>query len=356
MYRFLVFGVLLVTFFSACKKDQIIQQPIGPDTTGVVFPRPANFPPVSMPANNPLSKEGINLGRHLFYDERLSGDNTQSCASCHIQESNFSDPNQFSTGIDGSVGDRNAMVIMNLAWQDFFFWNGRENTLEEQALQPVENPIEMKATWPEVLTKIAADPVYVKMFEEAFGPNAITKENAAKAISQFERTMISSNSNFDKWLRGEYQFTQLEADGYELFNNEDGDCFHCHGDANTGNLFGAYGDLQFSNNGLDSVLTPNTGYEFVTGDTLDRAKFKIPSLRNVEYSFPYMHDGRFATLQEVIEHYNMGGHITYTIDPNMKAAGVGRNWTAYQKSSLIAFLKTLSDVTFLTDTTFSNPW
>ena len=309
-----------------------------------------------MPPSNPLTKEGIRLGRHLFYDERLSGDNSQSCASCHLQESNFSDPNQFSTGIDGSVGDRNAMVIMNLAWQDFFFWDGRSFSLEDQALQPVENPIEMKTTWPEVLAKLSADPVYVKMFQDAFGPDAITKENAAKAIAQFERIMISSNSKFDRWQRGEYQFTQLELDGYQIFNSEEGDCFHCHGDANTGNLFGAYGDLQFSNNGLDSVLKPNTGYEVVTGDSLDRAKFKIPPLRNIEYSFPYMHDGRFNTLQEVIEHYNMGGHITYTIDPNMKAAGIGKNWSAYQKSALIAFMRTLSDDSFLNDTTFSNPW
>jgi cytochrome c peroxidase len=245
---------------------------------------------------------------------------------------------------------------MNLAWQDFFFWNGRSASLEIQALEPVENPIEMNTTWPEVIEKLEADPRYVAMFEDAFGSGPITKENAAKAIAQYERTLVSSNSKFDRWQRGEAQFTQLEEDGYELFNTEEGDCFHCHGDANTGNLFGSFGDLQFSNNGLDSVLTPMTGFEVVTGDENDRAKFKIPSLRNIEFSFPYMHDGRFNTLQEVVEHYNMGGHLTYTLDPNMKAAGVGRNWTQYEKEALVAFMRTLTDEQFLTDTTFTNPW
>ncbi len=346
----------LILFAASCKKDQIIQEPVGSTTTPLAFPQPDNFPKVNLPMDNPLTVEGVSLGRHLFFDERLSGDNTQACASCHLQENNFADPRQFSIGIDGSVGDRNAMPIMNLAWQDFFFWNGRSTSLEIQALEPVENPIEMKTTWPEVIEKLEADPRYVQMFEEAFGPGPITKENAAKAIAQYERTLVSSNSKFDKWQRGEASFTQLEEDGYELFNSEEGDCFHCHGDANTGNLFGAFGDLQFSNNGLDSVLKPMTGYEVVTGDTNDRAKFKVPSLRNIEYSFPYMHDGRFNTLQEVIEHYNMGGHLTYTLDPNMKAAGVGRNWTQYEKDALIAFMKTLSDEQFLTDTTFTNPW
>lgn len=339
----------------ACNKDQIIQIPVQKQTT-VQFPQPSNFPPVNLPPDNPLTKEGIKLGRHLFYEKKLSGDNTLSCAGCHFQESNFSDPKQFSEGIDGSIGDRNAMILSNLAWQEFFFWDGRQKSLEAQAVDPVENPIEMKSNWPDVLEKLKADPLYVKLFEEAFGPDAITKENATKAIAQFERILVSADSKYDKWQRGEYQFTQLEQDGYTIFHNEVGDCFHCHGDFNTGNIFGAFGDLQFSNNGLDSVLTPNTGYEVVTGDSLDRGKFKIPSLRNVEYSFPYMHDGRFKSLQEVIEHYNTGGHFSYTIDPNMKAVGVGKNWTQSQKDALLAFMKTLSDTAFLTDTSFSDPF
>lgn len=357
--KYTVFALSILLFAAiGCKKDQVVVvEPTGLDTTGIVFRTPDNFVAPIIPADNQLTKEGVKLGRHLFYDKRLSGDNTQSCASCHFQESNFSDPKQFSIGIDGSIGDRNAMVIMNLAWQDLFFWDGRSSSLEAQALEPVINPIEMKATWPDVIAKLEADPFYVEMFEAAFGPNSITKENAAKAIAQFERMMVSSNSKFDRYLKGEYQFTTEEKVGYDMFNSEDGDCFHCHGDFTTGNLFGAYGpDNQMKNNGLDSVLTPNTGYEVVTGNPADRAKFKIPMLRNVEYSFPYMHDGRFATLYDVIEHYNMGGYVTPTTDPDMKKAGIGRNWSEYQKGALIAFLKTLSDEHFLTDTAFADPW
>jgi len=355
MGKRLLFSVGVLVLLFGCRKDQIVQTPLQ-STTPVAFPQPSNFPKASLPADNPLTKEGIKLGRHLFFEKRLSSDNSQSCGSCHFQENNFADPRQFSVGIDGSIGDRNAMILSNLAWQSFFFWDGREQSMEDQALKPVENPIEMKAHWPDVIEKLKADPYYQEMFENAFGPNAITKENAAKAIAQFERMMVSSDSKYDQWKRGEYQFTQIEEDGYVIFNSEVGDCFHCHGDLNTGNIFGAYGDLQFSNNGLDSILKPNTGYEVVTLDSNDRAKFKIPSLRNVDYSFPYMHDGRFTTLQEVIEFYNTGGHVTYTTDPNMKAAGVGKNWSVYTKSALLAFLKTLSDDNFLNDTTFSDPW
>jgi len=336
----------------ACKPDP--KPPTGnePNPTAVAFPKPSNMPQPNLPADNPLTLEGIQLGRHLFFDERLSGDNTMSCASCHLQENNFSDPNQFSTGITGAVGDKNAMAIVNLAWQDFFFWDGRRNSLESQALDPIEDPREMNTTWDAVLQKLNADPKYQEMFTKAFGPNSITKENAAKAIAQFERMMISGNSRYDKWRRGEIQLTTLESLGLQLFNNETGDCFHCHAEP----VFGAFGLDQFMNNGLDSVLKPGSGREAVTGNPLDRAKFKSPSLRNIEYSFPYMHDGRFQTLQEVIEHYNMGGHMSATLDPNMKAAGVGRNWSLQQKDALLAFLMALSDVDYLTDTTFTSPW
>lgn len=299
-----------------------------------------------------MSEEAIQLGRHLFFDTRLSGDNTMSCATCHLQDHNFSDPNRFSTGITGAIGDKNAMAIVNLAWQSFFFWDGRSPSLEAQALDPIENPIEMNTTWPEVISKLQVHPKYQQLFTAAFGPNSITKENATKALAQFERMLISSNSRYDKWRRGEIQLTPLEALGYDLFNNESGDCFHCHAEP----LFGAFGVDQFMNNGLDSLLIPMSGREGVTNNSLDRGKFKSPSLRNIEYSFPYMHDGRFQTLQEVIEHYNMGGHITYTLDPNMKAAGVGRKWSQQQKDALLAFLMALSDPAFLTDTTFTNPW
>jgi cytochrome c peroxidase len=293
----------------------------------------------------------------LFYEKRLSGDNTMSCASCHIQEANFADLTPTSVGIDGIAGDRKSMAIVNLAWQQHFFWDGRVNSLEEQALLPVEDPIEMHETWANALDKILVDPLYEQLFKDAFCDVKITKYHAAKAIAQFERTLVSANSKYDRVVYGRTEnFTDLEAYGRNMFVNEEGDCFHCHGDIATHNLFGAWGTLQFSNNGLDSILTPNTGLEVVTGDPLDRGKFKIPTLRNSEYLFNYMHDGRFSTLEEVLEHYNMGGHISATIDPNMEFAGIGHNWTPYQKSALLAFIKTLSDIEFLSNPKFSDPF
>lgn len=359
--RMIVLLVFIGAFgaMMACQKDQLEEKSRSGDCVDVTcidFPTPQGFIEPELPADNPLTEEGVRLGRHLFYEKRLSGDNSLACAGCHFQDQGFSDPRATSPGIDGISGTRNAMALFNLAWQENFFWDGRSPSLEAQAVEPVIDPIEMHTTWQDALNKLSSDPLYNQLFEDAFGPNSMTRDNATRAIAQFERMLISADSKYDRWLRGEYQMTQQEARGMDLFNSERGDCFHCHGAINTGNLFGAFGTLQFSNNGLDSVLTPGSGREAVTGDSLDRAKFKIPSLRNVEYTFPYMHDGRFANLFEVIEFYNMGGHPTYTIDDNMKAAGVGRNWSLDEKESLIAFLATLSDPGFVTDTAFSDPF
>lgn len=341
----------------ACVKDPQQQDPPTPhQTTPIAFSTPNGFIPPILPSSNPLTEEGVRLGRRLFYDVRLSGDNTMSCASCHLQDFGFSDPNRFSVGIDGIEGSFNAPPIMNLAWQEFFFWDGRKLSLEEQAVVPVTDPIEMHEDWQVALAELAADPKYPKLFKEAFGTTAITQERVGLAIAQFERMLVSSNSKYDQFKRGEVNFTDLELEGYNLFHSEEGDCFHCHGDATTGNIFGAFGDIQFSNNGLDSVLRPNSGRERVTGRADDRAKFKIPSLRNIEYTGPYMHDGRFNTLGQVIEFYNFGGHVTPTTDPNMKAAGIGRNWTLRQKQALLSFLETLSDPSFVNDTSFSDPF
>jgi len=326
------------------------------EPTPLTLDYPDHFPTPQIPSDNQMTVEGVRLGRHLFFDERLSGDNTQNCASCHLQESNFAEPFQYSTGIDGIAGEMNAMTLTNMAWQKFFFWNGRATSLEEQVLEPVINPIEMHETWPDVIEKLEQDAKYVKLFEEAFGESSINQDNAAKALAQFIRTMISGSSKFDQYLEGNYTFTASEQLGFDIYNNEQGDCFHCHGLAATGYQMGSFGLLQFTNNGLDSTYDVGDGREAVTGDADDRGLFKIPSLRNVEYSFPYMHDGRFQTLAEVIEFYNMGGHPSPTIDPNMKAAGVGRNWSDAQKQGLLDFLNTFTDTDFLTDTAFTSPW
>jgi cytochrome c peroxidase len=344
-------GVVLFLLFAASCGDDPSFEP-----TPLELNKPSHFPNPTIPADNPMTVEGVKLGRHLFFDPRLSGDNSQSCSSCHLQEHNFGEPYRFSTGIDAIEGEMNAMTLSNLAWQDYFFWNGRAEGLEEQVQQPVENPIEMHEEWGNVLVKLEQDPKYLTLFENAFGANSISQENAARALAQFLRTMISGSSKFDQYLEGTYTFSSSEQLGFDIFNNEQGDCFHCHGLASTGYQMGAYGLLQFTNNGLDSLYEVGDGREAVTGLASDRGKFKIPSLRNVEYSYPYMHDGRFQTLAEVIEFYNTGGFPSATVDPNMKALGVGRNWSIEQKQALEDFLKTFTDVSFLTDTSFSNPW
>ena len=326
------------------------------ETTPYTLQYPAHFPTPTIPLDNEMTFEGVRLGRHLFFDERLSGDNSQSCNSCHLQENNFAEPFSFSTGIDGLGGDVNAMILSNIAWQRFFFWNGRVESLEEQVKDPILNPIEMHTNFADVIEKLEQDPKYLELFERANGSEEITEDKIAHALAQYVRTLVSGNSKFDQYVVGSYIFSPSEQVGFDIFNNEQGDCFHCHGAATSGYQMGAFGFLQFSNNGLDSIHQVGEGREGVSGIPADRGKFKIPSLRNVEYSFPYMHDGRFQTLAQVVEFYNTGGHPSPTIDPNMKAAGVGRNWSVTEKQGLIDFMKTFSDISFLEDTAFTSPW
>ncbi len=308
--------------------------------------------------DNPLTVEGVALGRKLFYEKRLSGNNTMSCGSCHKQEFAFSDaPNALSVGIDGLPGVLNSMHLVNLAWLDRFFWDGRETSLEGQAFHPIVDPLELNTNWESVVAKLELDGEYPELFKKAFGNKEISMERITKAIAQFEKTLISGNSKFDQVMRGEATFTQIEQQGELLFNVlERGDCFHCHGSTVTGNLFGAFGNLIFTNNGLDTDANMRPGLMAVTGRPQDKGKFKIPSLRNVAVTFPYMHDGRFANLNEVIDFYDFGGHPSATIDPNMKAAGTeGRKWSQFERQSLIAFMQTLTDEEFLLNPEFSDP-
>ena len=338
--------ILGISLLVSCRKNKAV-----PDPTLYAFDYPSYFPSLVQPADNPATEEGVALGRKLFFDEILSADRTQSCASCHFPSHSFSDTTATSVGIDGIFGSRNAMTIVNLAWQKEFFWDLRSANLEEQALEPVPNPIEMHLEWPEAVDRLRAHADYPDLFELAFGTKDIDRYLVAKAIAQFERTLISQDSKFDQFLRGEAVLTESEIRGYDLFNTERGDCFHCHGASNTGFQFT---DNLAHNNGLDSVFTDLGLYE-ITGNPLDKAKFKTPTLRNIALTAPYMHDGRFADLDEVIEHYNMGGHISPTIDPNMKAAGVGRFWTPQEKADLKAFLLTLTDETFINNPDFQDP-
>lgn len=315
---------------------------------------PSSLPPMSIPEDNPLTIEGVELGRMLFYDPILSGDGTQACASCHMQSAGFTDAARFSTGIDGIQGQRNAMVAFNLAWSPTLFWDGRASSLEHQAFEPVVNPIEMHDTWVNAAIKLNAHSEYPLLFKQAFDVDVIDSTTVVKAIAQFERTLISGNSKWDKWLRGEVILTEQELKGWDLFNLdgpiEGADCFHCHAAPH-------FTDFTFHNNGLDSDadFTDMGLYEF-TGNNYDKAKFKTPTLRNIEVSGPYMHDGRFETLEEVVEHYNFGGHASSTVDPLMKNIGEGLLLSSEDKEALIAFLRTLTDQEFLNNPDFSNPF
>lgn len=307
-----------------------------------------------IPPNNPQTEEGIMLGRKLFYDPILSADNTQACASCHNPINAFTDSNRFSAGIDGFTGSRNSMPLFNLAWnyEDQFFWDGRESGLENQAFEPVTNPIEMHTSWPEVSDKILQDSDYPQLFEAAFGNSIIDSVLVAKAIAQFERTLISANSKFDAYLVGTSSLTVQEIEGFNIFMDESkGDCFHCHGSENNP----LWTDNKFHNNGLDSNVT-DLGLGGITGDPSDNGKFKSPSLRNLIYTAPYMHDGRFSTIDEVINHYSEGLQNSPTIDPLMKNVSQGGvQLNPEEKANLKAFLLTLTDDDFINNPNFSNP-
>ncbi|MFD1161573.1 cytochrome-c peroxidase [Hwangdonia seohaensis] len=306
-----------------------------------------------IPVDNPQTVEGVALGKKLFFDPILSGDNTQACADCHAPGNAFSDADRFSDGIDGIRGNRNSMPLFNLAWNydEKFFWDGSSFSLEHQAFVPVSDPIEMKSSWTQLETELQQHPEYPNLFQQAFGTSKIDSTVVTKAIAQFERTLISSNSKFDKYLLGEATLTPEELNGFNVFMDETkGDCFHCHGsDKNP-----LWTDNIFHNNGLDATFT-DLGLGAVTGDPADNGKFKSPSLRNLAFTAPYMHDGRFATLDEVINHYSEGLQNSSTIDPLMKkVAQGGVQLSAQDKADLKAFLLSLSDDEFISNPDFLN--
>ena len=358
----ILFIVALIFVGFACRKDKVFQ--VG-ETTPYVIDYPERIskylPPIPIPADNPMTVEGVELGRKLFFDERFSEDNTQSCGSCHFPEKGFSDTSALSIGIDGIAGRRNAMPLFNLGWMKEHFWDGRKKTLEDQAYAPVNDPVELHSSWPTVVAKLQAYSQYPLLFEKAFGSSQIDSVMVVKAIAQFERTLISGNSPMDKYMNanraiGSSGWNEMDEfaayQGFVLFIDENkGDCFHCHGD----NFNPLWTDNLFHNNGLDAVIT-DKGLGEVTGNPSDFGKFKTPSLRNLAFSAPYMHDGRFATLDEVINHYSEGLNHSPTIDPLMKKVddgGVGLS--AEEKYFLKMFLLSLSDSTFISDSRFKDP-
>jgi len=305
-------------------------------------------PQPDLPRDNPLTGEGVALGGKLFFDRRLSADNSESCATCHRPNSAFTEPRRFSRGVDGEIGTRNAPALENLAWKSSFFWDGRAATLREQVLQPIQNPIEMHESLANAVAKVSADRDYHRLFANAFGSPEINPDKIARALEQFLLVQVSFDSKYDRVMNGEANFTAQEQRGFELFNTEydpyhgqyGADCFHCHG----GQLFQSQ---NFANNGLDAAFT-DLGRYIITHRAGDGGKFAVPSLRNVAVTAPYMHDGRFRTLGEVVEHYCTGMKRSATLDPNLaKHPDGGVPLSADDKRALVAFLKTLTDEKFL---------
>lgn len=345
--------IILVCF--SCENESVDTYVAIPTQSSLLIPQlfKDNILNPVIPIDNLQTIEGIALGKKLFFDPILSNNNTQACADCHAPENAFTDSDRFSDGIDGLFGNRNSMPLFNLAWNydEKFFWDGNSFSLEHQALIPVTDPIEMNSTWGQVEQKLQNHLEYPNLFNAAFGTSTIDSSLVTKAIAQFERTLISSNSKFDKFLLGEINLTDKELNGFNVFMDESrGDCFHCHGsDKNP-----LWTDNMFHNNGLDEIFS-DLGLGAVTGDPADNGKFKSPSLRNLEFTAPYMHDGRFAKLEDVINHYSEGLKNSSTIDPLMKKVAQGGVGLSEQdKSDLKAFLLTLSDYEFINNPAFLN--
>ncbi|MCF8304494.1 MAG: hypothetical protein K9I94_14565 [Bacteroidales bacterium] len=343
----------VVIMFSACNKDNggDAEPKETYDPTPYDLKIPQGFPDMNIPEDNPMTVEGVKLGRRLFYDPILSGDKTQACADCHAPEFSFTDHGKrFSEGINGTKGRRNAMAVINVGWMPKLFWDGSRDSLEDQALEPVPNPDEMHLAWTDAANRLNSHPEYPDLFFNAFGTRDIDSMLVVKAIAQFERTMISSNSKWDRYLAGEAELSAAESRGFEIFFSEKGDCFHCHSTI-------LFTDNLFHNNGLDSVFNNDKGLYEVTGDDDDIGKFKTPTLRNLVFTAPYMHDGRFETLREVIDFYSEGVKYSPTIDPLMKKVDQGGvQLDEGQKNDLIAFLKTLTDSTFVNNPDYANPF
>jgi cytochrome c peroxidase len=343
---------------------------------------PPGFPEPVVPADNPMSTAKVALGRHLFYDTRLSGTGTFSCASCHEQARAFADALPRAVGSTGEVHPRGSMSLANVAYSPALTWaNPLMTSLEKQALVPMfgEDPVELGLSGAEqaLLERVRGEPRYRTLFAAAFPGQRepVSLDHIVKAIASFQRTLISGRSPYDAYKQGQRSAISASARrGEALFFSEKTECFHCHGGFNftgTVNYVGkGFVEVEFHNTGLYNIdgqgayPAPNTGVHAVSNDPLDMGKFKAPTLRNVAVTAPYMHDGSVATLEAAIEHYNAGGR-TLRGGPH---AGVGADsplkseflkpmeLTVQEKRDLVAFLRSLTDSTFLRDPRFSNPW
>lgn len=321
-----IFSFLSILFLLGCN-DKNETPAFNP--TPYVLEVPQGFPDMTIPEDNPLTQGGVELGRMLYYDKKLDKNGNRACATCHVQS------NSFTLGAD-------VLPHVNLGWSRKYLWNGKiSGSLEDIMRFEVEHFFETN------VDVFNSDEEYKSLFKEAFDVDEITNDEIVKALAQFFRILNSGNSKFDKFLRDEESLTEQEYLGYELFYTERGDCFHCHA-----TMFMT--DNAMHNNALDA--DPDPGYFDITGDSLDYGKFKSPTLRNIEHTAPYMHDGRYATLEEVVEFYSTGLQKSSTVDPLMKNLNIGGvQLSPTEKAALVAFIKTLSDPDFLVNPELSEP-
>jgi len=361
--QFILISAIALTVYSCTSDEDPIQDqpvPVTLDETPYPFDSQGLPPPTALQDDNPLTVEGVELGKMLFFEPMLSKNSIQSCGSCHNQNTGFTDTARFSVGVEGLEGTRQAMSVFNMAWHgNEFFWDGRSNLLRDQALEPIEDPLEMNESIENVLAKLEASQKYRDQFTRAFGSDEITPEKMGLAMEQFMFSIVSGNSKFDRYQMGLEELTESELRGLELFETEynpffpefsGADCQHCHGGPNFEN------DM-YMNNGLDTdEEITDIGREAATGDPADRAKFKVTTLRNIALTAPYMHDGRFNTLEEVIDHYNEGIKTSATVDLALLATqSQGLMLTEQDKTDLINFLHTLTDENLATNPEYNDP-
>ncbi len=389
-----VFILPLIILAVACNNDDEPGAPQNPNTTIIVDGKNWTFEPTindiiypiyfPEPTVKKITEEKFQLGRHLFYETKLSRNNTISCGSCHVQEKAFTDGRRFSVGLNGENTPRNAMSLTNMLWEDKLFWDGRSSNLEHQALMPIQDHIEMDLTLGEAITRLQAINLYDSLFFHAFGDTMITAPKIAEAIAEFERGLISTNSKFDKFKRGEASLTMEEQLGSQMFTTHPGYYYNptlelslfirggnC-GDCHTSVLFnGLVGNQGMVNNGLEFDDTrKDDGFFNMTQNPNDKGKFKAPSLRNIALTAPYMHDGRFTSLKEVLDHYNDHVKVSSTLSPLMFVNNdenqqgiispdgnyIQLGLTESEKNAIIAFLNTLTDEEFINNKRFSNPF
>ena len=367
LYIIFFIGLFLIAFIVACDKDEPLPSDNNPGPTPYNIVIPKYFPTVlNIPADNPMTVEGVRLGRYLFYDGRLCGkkDTMMSCGTCHSQQYAFENGVGYAHGVTGIQTPHVMMPLINLVFNSSgYLWNGKVehdnpvfNTpttyggnIEDLGWMGAVAPHEFHSDTNSCKAAIQAIAIYPPMFKAAFGSETVTFKNISKAIAQFVRTLISSNSKFDKYLKGEKTLTAQEMNGYVIFNTEQGDCFHCHGTI----LLTTNG---FYNNAKDSVFTDTRDRYAVTGDPMDIGAYKAPTLRNISLTGPYMHDGRFATLDDVINFYSEGLVWSPYVHPFIKKVNDGGvQLLPSDKADLKAFLLTLTDSTFINNPDFSKP-